>query len=298
MNLRSIDLNLLVVFDALMSTQHVTRAADRVGLSQPATSNALRRLRVVFADELLVRTPSGMQPTSRALELIEPVRGVLRQIERVFEPDQHFDPSTTERNFRVRLSDVLAMLVLPSFFKHFDLPKSRVSLDVVHLSPDRTVDALERDEIDIAISFGLSHGATILSETIMNDRMVCIVRKGHPFSLNKPFIDSFLSAKHVRVSISPTDLRFVDDILVASAKKRAVVLNVPHWLVVPQILRETDLVSVMPERLYLALADPKLVACDLPFSSSTFAWNVYWHRRQDRNPAIRWLRESLRAAVS
>ncbi|MEZ5802096.1 MAG: LysR family transcriptional regulator [Rhizobiaceae bacterium] len=298
MNLRSIDLNLLVVFDALMSTRHVTRAAEKVGLSQPAMSNALRRLRAVFGDELLVRTPGGMQPTPRAMELVEPVRAVLRQIERVLEPDQHFDASTTERTFRLRLSDVLATLVLPSLLRRFDLPGSRISLDVVHLSPERTVDALERDEIDMAVSFGLAHGSTILAEPVMQDRMVCVVRRDHPFAASRPSIEAFLAAKHVRVSMSPTDLRFVDDVLVAGDNKRTVALNLPHWLVVPRILHETDLVAVMPERLFLALADDRLAACELPFASSAFAWSLYWHRRQDRNPAIRWLRDSLRRAVS
>lgn len=297
-NLRTIDLNLLVVFDALMATRHVTRAADQVGLSQPAMSSALKRLRAVLKDELLVRTPAGMQVTPKALELAEPVRLILRQIERALEPDSDFDPATRERVFRVRLSDVLAMLVLPSTLAGFDIGGSRLSLDVVHLSPDGTVDALERDEIDMAVSFALSHGNTILSEPLMSDRMVCVVRAGHPFSATPPSLDRFLAARHVRVSMSPADLRFVDDVLVAEDHRRDVAINLPHWLVVPRVLHETDLVAVMPERLFLALEDERLACCELPFASSAFSWSLYWHRRQDRNPAIRWLRESLRMAVS
>jgi DNA-binding transcriptional LysR family regulator len=258
----------------------------------------LGRLRAVLGDELLVRTPTGMQATPKALELAEPVRMILRQIERALEPDDAFDPGTAERMFRIRLSDVLAVLVLPSLLKQFDVSGGRISLDVVHLPPDSTVDALERDEIDVAVSFGLSHGGTILSESLMSDRMVCVVRCGHPFATSAPTLERFLAAKHVRVSMSPADLRFVDDVLIAQDHRRDVAINLPHWLVVPRVLHGTDLVAVMPERLFLALGDEGLACCDLPFASSSFAWSLYWHRRQDRNPAIRWLRENLRMAVS
>ncbi|MGB3415086.1 MAG: LysR family transcriptional regulator [Mesorhizobium sp.] len=297
-NLRSIDLNLLVVFDALMETRHVTRAANQVGLSQPAMSSALRRLRSALGDELLVRTPAGMQATLKALELAEPVRLILRQIERALEPDSAFDPAKAERTFRIRLSDVLAMLVLPSLLGRFGAADSHMSLDVVHLPPDGTIDALERDELDMAVSFGLAHGNTILSEPLMSDRMVCVVRRGHPFSTTPPSLERFLAGRHVRVSMSPADLRFVDDVLVSDDHRRDVAINLPHWLVVPRVLHETDFVAVMPERFFLSLADERLVSCELPFASSAFSWSLYWHRRHDRNPAIRWLRESLRMAVS
>ena len=297
MNLRTVDLNLLVVFDALVTSCHVTRAAEKVGLSQPAMSNALRRLRIVFGDELLVRTPNGMQATPRALELAEPVRAVLRQVERVMEPDQNFDPTVTSRTFRIRLSDLLSVLVLPALLPQFDILNSKVSLDIVHLSPTETIDALERDELDLAVSFGLAHGSTIMSEPVMRDRMVCVVRKGHRFANVAPDMAEFLAAKHVRVSLSPTDLRFVDKVIVSKGQKRMIALNLPHWLVLPQVLRDSDLVSVMPERLFFALNDDELAICELPFRADVFEWSLYWHRRQDRNPSIRWLRTQFVKAV-
>src|ERR1700712_3591136 len=113
MSLRSVDLNLLVALEALLTERHVTRAAERVGLSQPAMSNALGRLRGMFGDELLVRTATGMQATARAIELAEPVRQLLRQVERVLESDAGFDPARSERGFTIRMSDILAFLILP-----------------------------------------------------------------------------------------------------------------------------------------------------------------------------------------
>lgn len=293
MNLRSIDLNLLVVFDALASHRHVSRAAAQVGLSQPAMSNALRRLRLVFQDELLVRTPRGMELTPRAMELAEPVSRILRQVQRVMEPDRSFDPQATRRVFRVRLSDVLSTLVLPRVNRDLDLGDGAISLDVVHLAPEATVDALERDELDLAVSFGLSHGVTVNFEPLMSDRMICAMCRSHPAAADEIDMAQFLSYRHVKVSISPTDTRFVDDLLMERGLARDVAINLPHWLVVPHILRDTRFFAVMPERLVLAIGEG-LAVRELPFPTQSFDWRIYWHRRHDTNPAIVWLREMLR----
>jgi DNA-binding transcriptional LysR family regulator len=300
MNLRSVDLNLLVALDALLTELHVTRASERIGLSQPAMSNALARLRHVFKDDLLVRTPTGMQATPRALELAEPTRQVLRQIERVFDHDAEFDPAVAERTFTVRLSDLLGLILLPPLLEHLGNRAPGLHLDVVHLPPARTVDALEKDEIDLAVSMGLGHSSAIRSEVLMEDRMVCVVRDGHPAAEAPMDLDLFLAQSHLKVSMSPTDLRFVDDVLARDGLKRRAALNVPHWLLVPHVLERSDLVSVMPQRLAAALTagGRRLAVRDLPFASEPFVWSLYWHRRHDRNPAIGWLRARFRCIAS
>lgn len=298
MNLRTVDLNLLVALNALLTELHVTRAADRIGLSQPAMSNALSRLRHIFKDELLVRTPSGMQATPRALELTEPTRQILKQIERVFDSDSGFDPAATDRRFTLRLSDLLSVLLLPSLTAALLKEAPKVSLDVIHISPVRTVEALEKDEIDLAVSMGLVHSNAIRSEVLMTDRMVCVMRRSHPLAEADLTLEAFLTSRQLRVAMSPTDLRFVDDVLAREGHVRDVALNLPHWLTVPHILRQSDLVSVMPERLAVALASPDLVARVLPFASAPFEWSLYWHRRHDGNPAIQWLRHRITQAAS
>src|SRR5262245_38680915 len=135
MRLRSVDLNLLVALDALLEERHVSRAALRVGLSQPAMSNALARLRAAFGDNLLVRTPRGMEPTARGLELAGRVRQVLRQIERVMVPDAGFDPRQCEHRFVLRLSDLLSRLFLPGVTSALLREAPGASLDIVHLAP-------------------------------------------------------------------------------------------------------------------------------------------------------------------
>jgi DNA-binding transcriptional LysR family regulator len=300
MNLRSVDLNLLVALDALLTELHVTRAAEKVGLSQPAMSNALSRLRHVFKDDLLVRTPTGMQATPRALELADPTRQVLRQIERVLDQDTDFDPADAQRTFSVRLSDLLGLILLPPLFENLGRQAPGVQLEVVHFAPSKTVEALERDEIDVAVSMGLGHSSAIRSEVLMKDRMVCVMREGHPAAELPMDISSFLTQSHLKVSMSPTDSRFVDDALARDGLKRRTALNVPHWLLVPYVLERSDLISVMPERFASSLAatERRLKVRDLPFASDPFAWSLYWHRRHDKNPAIGWLRSQFRSIAS
>jgi len=292
MNLRSIDLNLLVALEALLTERHVTKAAARVGLSQPAMSNALGRLRAMFSDELLVRTATGMKPTPRASELLDPLRQVLRQVERVLESDSGFDPMTSDRLFTVRMSDILAYLLLPLLAARRP-PGSGVGFNVLHLPPAVTVDALERDDVDVAVSMGLDHSNAIRAKKLMQDRMVCIMRKGHPAARRGLTFESFIAQEHMKVSISPTDLRFVDDVLAGLGHRRRIVLNVPHWLVAPQVLKKTDLVAVMPGYLAAALMDSDLRMEEVPFKSAPFQWMMYWHRRYDQNRPNRWLRDQI-----
>lgn len=296
-NLRLIDLNLLVVLDALLRERHVTRAAQTVGLSQPAMSSALARLRHVFDDELLVRTATGMQPTARAEALIEPVRQALRQIERVLDSDSAFEARQSTRRFTVRLSDLLACLLLPRLMEEVGRTAPNIGLDVRHLPPQQTIDALERDEIDVAVSMGLEHTGTIERQTLFADRMVCLMRRSHPLARNRLTVARFLAARHLKVSMSPMDTRFVDDVLSKEKASRDVALNVPHWLLVPHVLASTDCVAVAPESFAKALSAEDLMARELPFASKTFEWCLYWHRRHHDNPANAWLRARVAEAA-
>jgi DNA-binding transcriptional LysR family regulator len=296
MNLRSVDLNLLVALDALLAERHVTRAAEKIGLSQPAMSNALSRLRHHFKDDLLVRTAKGMETTPRGQSLEAPVRNMLRQVERMLDSGPEFDPARAKRRFTVRLSDLLSLLILPQLSAGLAAAGDGIDLDVVHLSPMATVDALEKDDIDVAVSMELQHSTSIQSETAFSDKMVCVMSTSHRLANRRLALGAFLAERHVKVSMSPTDLRFVDNVLAERRLKRRTALNVPHWLVVPHVLKKTDYLAVMPARLAAAVADKTLVSRDLPFASASFDWKIYWHRRHDDDPANRWLRDQVHAA--
>lgn len=289
-NLRSVDLNLLVFFDALMAERHVTRAAEKVAISQPAMSNALSRLRLVFRDELFVRTAKGMEPTPRAVELGMRVRAILQQTTRLMTSDVQFDPSTSEREFSARMSDLVGILILPRLMARLRTEGPGISLDTVHLSPEHTIDALETDRLDIAVSMELEHTSAIRSETLLNDRMVCVLGKNHPLVAARLTLKQFLSYPHLRVSMSPTDIRFVDRVLASKGQERKIALNVTHWLLVPKILEETDLLAVMSERAAQRISEPGTIIRPLPFATPNFSWQLYWHRRYEHSRAHQWLR--------
>ncbi|KDC21141.1 LysR substrate-binding domain protein [Bordetella bronchiseptica E014] len=296
-NLRSVDLNLLVFFDALMTERHVTRAADRIAVSQPAMSNALSRLRMVFKDELFVRTAKGMEPTPRALELGESVHATLQQAARLMTSDIQFDPSSTQRQFSLRMSDLVGTLVLPALMARVDAAAPGLAIDTVHLSPEQTIEALEADRLDLAVSMELQHTSAIRAEALFSDRMVCVLRKGHPLAGRRLTLKQFLAYRHVRVSMSPTDIRFVDSVLAGQGLRREVALNVTHWLLVPAVLRDTDLLAVMSERAAQRIAGPDTMIRPLPFATSGFQWTLYWHRRYEHSRAHQWLREQVRAVA-
>lgn len=287
-NLRTVDLNLLVALDSFIAEASVTRAARRLGLSQPAASNALRRLRLLFNDELLVRTSTGMALTARAVELQRELTPILRGVERIFESKLHFDPVTADSRFRLRMSDVLESLMLPGLMAAFLAEAPLASLNIVHLSPQDTIAALESDRLDVAVSMELSPPSSMRSRLLFRDRMVCVMRRGHRAAGRPLTIKSFLAERHVRVSISPTDQRFVDSILARMSLERDVALHIQHWTVLAPTLAGTDLLSVMPESLARGLG-PELVRRALPFASDPFDWQVYWHSRHDNRPGQSWL---------
>ncbi|TXI84982.1 HTH-type transcriptional regulator LeuO [Cupriavidus sp. H19C3] len=298
MNLRALDLNLLVIFDALMSERHVTRAANKIAMSQPAMSNALARLRHIFKDELFIRGAGGMEPTPRALELGEAVQQILRQTERLLSSDVEFDPATSDREFTVRMSDLVGYLTLPRISEVLTNDAPGVSLNILHMAPERTLKSLESDQLDLGLSMELNHSSSIRAEPLFQDRMVCIMRAKNPAASKPMTLRRFLSAGHLRVSMSPTDIRFVDNILAAQGLQRRVVLNVPHWLLVPKILESTDLLAVTSEKLARHFLDDRLVLARLPFDTPQFHWNMYWHRRYDRSHAHTWLRAQVKRACA
>ena len=200
MNLASLDLNLLVVFDALMTERHTTRAGQRIGLSQPAVSKALGRLRQIFNDELFVRTSEGMQPTQRAIELAAPVADALRQLERALDPAD-FDPATARGIFTLVTNDLVASTIIPEFMRRMD--KAAPGIDIrLKESLAGSLDLLDRLEADIAITATTSHPDRFVSETVLREDFVVLMRADHPLATGDFTLERFITARHVMVSIT------------------------------------------------------------------------------------------------
>lgn len=293
-NLRRIDLNLLVAFDALMRTRHVTRAADLLGLGQSGMSSALARLRTTFGDDLLVKQGGGMAPTARAMMLEPEVRRILRDIDSMLGDDVSFEPARASRVVNLRMSDLLSRLLLPSLVARLSAIAPGISLEIVHLDPAATVEALEKNAIDLAISTKLEPSATVDCETLFEDRVVGLARLGHPAAKSLHEVDTFVALPHLRAAQSPIDRRFADDQLTRMGLSRRIAATLPHWLAMPEILARSDLIAIVPESFARKIAEPSgLTTFTPPLPETTFDWSIYWHRRHAADRGLIWMRQLI-----
>lgn len=297
MNLQAIDLNLLVAFEALMDERHVTRAARRVGLSQPAMSNALTRLRRTFDDPLLVRTPSGMTPTPAAQALIEAVRAALGHLRGALEAKPGFNPAASGRTFHVLTSDYAEIVLLAPLVGRLREQAGGVSIRVhrppnVFQPPSRT--ALS-DSFDLAIGFfpdALSLDASVRSEVLFEEDNVCIASANHPSIKSRISIRQYAGARHAAVFYKSEGPGVIDTILAQKGLTRQLAVLAPHFASVPFIVAESDLIATLPRRLVSGFNKAlKLQVLPIPFTIPPFRLSMLWHERVDSDPAHRWLRE-------
>jgi DNA-binding transcriptional LysR family regulator len=288
---RSVDFRLLLAFDALLAERHVSRAAASVGLSQPAMSHALAKLRRQFDDPLLARTSTGFEPTPKALELIGPVREAVRQVNRLFTDGSTFAPATSADAFTVRMGDMNEVLFLPELLRRLQDHAPGISLTVHHLPPSETVRALEASAIDFAVSALIKHSKSVRSLELAKDRMVCVMRRGHPAATGRLTMRAFLSLRHLRIVHSTGDMRFVEEALLKKGLQRKVVATTPHWLAASYHIERSDLVTALSESMVRRLdTDGRFAVRPLPIGGNVFSWRLYWHRRYDARPAHRWIR--------
>ena len=299
-NLRRIDLNLLVVLDALLAERSATRAGLRLGLTQPAVSAALARLRGHFDDPLMIRTPRGLEPTARALGLAAPLRAVLRDVEGLLEARGAFDPLALSREFRLGLGDYAAHVLLPDLLARLASEAPGVDLLVVdRVSRTNAADLLTRGEIDVAMTVGPAPSAQITVEPLFEDGWVLAARSGHPIWADE--VTAAALAAWPALLVSPEGERYgiTDRLLEEVGLRRRVALTLPQFLVAPSALAASDLVALLPTRLARALGGPHdLRTAEPPFSSGPrFRVSLAWHRRDAEDPAHAWLRTALRTAA-
>ncbi len=290
--LAGIDLNLLTSLDAVLETQNLTVAAKRLGLTQPAVSHALKRLRELLGDPLLVRTKRGMQPTPRALELRSAVRDALAAAAVVLQAAPAFDPATSQRVFAIALPDQSAFQILPQLANRLtDAPGIRI--DVRPMEHERVREELPRD-LDLAISVFRDAPAGMRDQVLFEEDFVCVLRKGSPAARGTFDLARYLACRHVLIAPRGVIGSPLDDLLAKKGHARALSMLVPHFLVAPHIVAATDLVWTAPQRLAKAFAEQlPLTIRDVPFKVPGFSIIMRWHIRLDRDPGLIWLRETL-----
>ncbi len=295
MNLASVNLNLLVAFDALLAERHVTRAAKRLGVTQSALSNSLYKLRVLFDDPLFVRGPRGMLPTARALALGPQVRAGLSELERAL-AETSFDPATAERRFVIAASDFVQLVVLPELIAHLTEAAPGVRLEVRGYGQHVVPGGLASGEIDVALGYFDRIPARHAHRVLFEEPFVCIVRKGHPRVRAKLTAELWASIPHVIVSEQTEALPTrVDKALAEHGLSRTVALRVSHFLVVPKIVASTDLSAAIDRRVALAF-DLPLCIFEPPIALRPGRVAMVWHDRSTHDPALAWLRDAIQSA--
>ncbi|CAN7788300.1 LysR family transcriptional regulator [Caballeronia mineralivorans PML1(12)] len=292
MELQEIDLNLLVVFNELLRQRRVSAVAASLGISQPAISNALNRLRKVLGDELFLRTSKGMVPTPFAETLAEPIGYALGTIHNTLNVTPEFDPVTTSRAFTIAMTDIGEIYFLPGLMKRLALEASGIKISTVRNQSDTLRDEMERGAVDLAIGFLPDLKTAFFQRRLFRQRYVCLFRKGHPFAEAGLTMKSFLNAEHVSIIAEGTGHGMVDTAIQRAGIQRNVRLRVPHFVAVGHILQTTDLVAVVPEAYAnRTLAPFDLLSAPCPVKIPDITINVLWHARNHREPSNQWLRQ-------
>lgn len=294
MNITNLDLNLLRAFDAIATEGSVTVAGERIGLSQPAMSNALARLREMFDDPLFVRTPRGMRPTPFAQQLAQPVRDALRLIQGALQQHAGFDPGKSNNTFRLHMSDIGEMVFLPGLLARIKRDAPGVKIDVVRIPIKDVHGALEAGELDLAVGFlpGLTTG--IQQQSLFSEHYVCMLRADHPVIGAKISAKQFRAAAHVLVSYAGTGHQVIEQTFIEAGLGGRIAVRVPHFLVVPMILARTELIVTVPSRVAAVFAQGgNFKVLPLPLAMPSFEVRLHWHRRFHQDPANRWLREVM-----
>jgi DNA-binding transcriptional LysR family regulator len=293
----SIDLNLLIVFDAVMQERNLTRAGRRLGLSQPATSHALSRLRHMLHDDLFIRTPEGMQPTPRAQQMADPVRDALRVLSVTLEPEG-FDPSDATRGFTLVVNNYAARAVVPVLTRKVDDTAPHVSLEVRPLGQLDVLDHLDAGTADVALGTLVDGGERFKCVRITDDDFVAVLDGKHPAAQHPDLtLETLAEIPHIEVTSSGDDTNFVDEALEEHGLARRIATRVPFVSVV-LLLVGANRLTILPRRVATDLAQVcPLVVRDLPFVTPRIVLSMIWHRRLDAHPAQRWLRDMIRGCA-
>ncbi len=295
MNLSSLDLNLLVVLHHLLFEKRVSKVARILGMSQPAVSSALGRLRTHLGDELFVRTQAGMEPTPYALQLAQPVAAALDMLQQALNVRAAFDPRSSTRNFVLALTDVGEMYFLPVLVDALRRLAPHVTLQVVNVTQTSFKEDMTAGRIDLAMGLLPQLQAGFFQQGLFVQPYVCLMRKAHPLAQKtKLNLKAFTEAEHVRIIAAGTGHGRVDSALEQLQLRRKFRLTVPHYVALGDVLKNSDLIATVPERFADRILKPYvLVKRDLPIAVDQSAIHQFWHGRLHRDVGHQWLRQQI-----
>jgi DNA-binding transcriptional LysR family regulator len=288
-----LDIDWLNVFVEVYRTQSVSRAAERLSMAQANASVALNKLRRHFGDRLFARTSRGMEPTPYAQQIYADVLASVERLARLAGTRASFDPTTAERQFRICMTDISEIVVLPTLVNHLRRAAPGVLIEAEHISTD-SPRRLESGDIDLAVGFMPHLEAGFYQQTLFQQDFVCLAAKNHPRVKVRPNKQSFLAEAHIVVTTSGTGHAIVDKVLAQKKFERRIVLRVPSFLGVARLVAQTELLVIVPRRLGEALARQERVSVfEPPVALPPFAVKQHWHERFHADPGNAWLRKTL-----
>lgn len=291
-DLQPIDLNLLKLFHALVRERSVTRAGLRLGLSQPAASRALNRLRTMLNDPLVVRGKSGLELTPRADQLADAVTRLLEDARSIISPTA-FDPGLATGQMTIAALDHLSLLIVPGLMARLEWQAPSLEIAIAQPSGDN-VGLVEQGAADLAVGIFNSLPTSLRQRTLYTDDYACILRRGHPAASGGLTPEHYLTLRHITVTISGVGASAVDIALSDQALARRVALRVPHFLLAGMMVAESDMVLTLPRRLAIHLAASlPLEVLDVPLRLPPMAPAMIWHERLHRDAAHMWLRQQI-----
>ena len=306
-NFRTLDLNLLRVFDAVMAEGSLTRAAERLAMTQPAASHALKRLHVAVGEDLFHRTAFGMRGTARAELLWPQVRAALAQLQAALSP-RDFDPTTDAATFNIAMADATAALLLPSLVTAIESSNALANIRVLPLTTRDPRRLVEEADADLAVGYfpnaiaaivAQGGDATLHHRQLYATEYVCVMRRDHPLAGQELTLDTFVDAHHLLVTFSGRAHGFVDEALATLGRQRRIVLTVNQFATAGSVVARSDLLTVLPRQFLPATGvEHRLVDKPLPLTLSAVTVEMMWHLRKDDDPAHRWLRERVVAAAA
>ena len=306
MNFRTLDLNLLRVFDEVMAERNLTRAARNLAMTQPAASNALRRLRDALGDELVVRAGYGVEPTPYALAIWPSVRDSLGALRSAVMPDE-FDPATSRATFQLAMADATTSLIVPELLARVTKDAPGISLQARTLTTRDPRPLLESGELDAAVGYFPGATAALVlgamqadapevfgMERLYSGEYVCVMRSGHPLAKADLTLDAYCEAQHLLVSYSGRPFGFVDEALAAIHRTRRIVLTVNQFFTAGLVVARSDLLTVLPGHFVASTGlGAEIIVRKLPIAMPPVNVDLLWHRRHHNRIAHSWLRERI-----
>lgn len=292
MNLRDLDLNLLVIFNQLLMDRSVSTAAERLGLTQPAISNALKRLRKALNDELFLRTSRGMEPTPYALHLAESVIYALNALQSALTHRDSFDPLTSNRTFNLAMTDIGEIYFMPPLMEVLVKRAPRIRISTIRPHQAALKEDMESGAVDLAVGPMSDLQAGFFQYRLFRHRYVCMFREGHPTARSPMSLNQFAELEHVGVVPGNTSHTDIDSLMEKAGVKRLIRLRVPHFIAVGPILQSTNLIATVPQRFAERVQGAfGLVTSPHPVRLPDIAINLFWNAKFNRDPANLWLRQ-------